>query len=139
MLPPSDKFSMLRGLSSSAVTIGSSGENNLAFKCMRKRLVFETLHLDLEGGVGERRTTPSMAVDAGMTHTAGVDAPGRAHPPNSALPARAVKLEAPVPARGSADHCADSKTAEQVAENTKTKRSKKKVAFQSERPDLYDF
>ena len=26
---------------------------------MRKRLVFETLHLDLEGGVGERRTTPA--------------------------------------------------------------------------------
>ncbi|CCL98971.1 uncharacterized protein FIBRA_00979 [Fibroporia radiculosa] len=52
LLPPSDKFSTLRGLS-------SSGENNLAFKCMRKRLIFETLHLDLEGGVGERRTTPA--------------------------------------------------------------------------------
>ncbi|KIP12449.1 hypothetical protein PHLGIDRAFT_56188, partial [Phlebiopsis gigantea 11061_1 CR5-6] len=50
LVPPSDKYSSLRGLS-------SSGENNLAFKCMRKRLVFETLHLDLEGGVSERRTT----------------------------------------------------------------------------------
>ncbi|KDR85181.1 hypothetical protein GALMADRAFT_35292, partial [Galerina marginata CBS 339.88] len=48
--PPSDRFSTLRGL-------GSSGENNLAFKCTRKRLVFETLHLDVEGGTGERRTT----------------------------------------------------------------------------------
>ncbi|KAH9937128.1 PAXNEB protein-domain-containing protein [Fomitopsis serialis] len=44
LLPPSD-----------------NGENNLAFKCMRKRMVFETLHLDLEGGVGDRRTTPSSS------------------------------------------------------------------------------
>lgn len=43
---------MLRGL-------GSSGENNLAFKCTRKRMIFETLHLDVEGGTGERRTTAS--------------------------------------------------------------------------------
>ncbi|KAI0348453.1 PAXNEB-domain-containing protein, partial [Trametopsis cervina] len=54
LLPPSDKFSTLRGLT-------SSGENNLAFKCMRKRLIFETLHLDVEGGVGERRTTPATS------------------------------------------------------------------------------
>jgi elongator complex protein 4 len=35
---------------------------------MRKRLMFETLHLDVEGGVGERRTTPSTnmaALEAG--------------------------------------------------------------------------
>jgi len=35
--------------------LGRSGENNLAFKCTRKRLVFETLHLDVEGGRGERQ------------------------------------------------------------------------------------
>jgi len=46
--PPSDRLSSLRGL-------GRSGENNLAFKCTRKRLVFETLHLDVEGGRGERQ------------------------------------------------------------------------------------
>jgi elongator complex protein 4 len=57
ILPPSDKSSTLRGVSSSASSGG--GENNLAFKCMRKRMLFETLHLDLEGGVGERRTTPA--------------------------------------------------------------------------------
>lgn len=61
LLPPSDKFSMLRGLSSSAASSGGTGENNLAFKCTRKRLIFETMHLDLEGGVGERRTTPSTS------------------------------------------------------------------------------
>jgi len=47
--PPGDRFSTLRGL-------GTSGENNLAFKCTRKRLVIETLHLDVEGGTSERRT-----------------------------------------------------------------------------------
>lgn len=49
---PSDRFSILRGL-------GSSGENNLAFKCTRRRFLIETLHLDVEGGTGERRTTAS--------------------------------------------------------------------------------
>ncbi|KAH9486750.1 Elongator complex protein 4 [Psilocybe cubensis] len=49
---PSERFSTLRGL-------GSSGENNLGFKCTRKRLVFETVHLDIEGGTGERRTKES--------------------------------------------------------------------------------
>jgi elongator complex protein 4 len=58
MLAPSDKLSTLRGLLASPSGAGG-GENNLAFKCMRKRMVFETLHLDLEGGVGERRTTPA--------------------------------------------------------------------------------
>lgn len=48
LLAPSDKFSQLRGL--------YAGENNLAFRCTRKRLLFETLHLDVEGGPGERRT-----------------------------------------------------------------------------------
>ena len=58
VLAPSDKLSTLRGLLSSPSGTGG-GENNLAFKCMRKRMIFETLHLDLEGGVGERRTTPA--------------------------------------------------------------------------------
>jgi elongator complex protein 4 len=46
---------------------GSSGgrENNIAFKCMRKRLVFETHHLDAEGGVGERRTGKGEGEKAG--------------------------------------------------------------------------
>ncbi|KJA26157.1 hypothetical protein HYPSUDRAFT_199363 [Hypholoma sublateritium FD-334 SS-4] len=48
LLAPSDRFSQLRGL--------TAGENNLAFRCTRKRLLFETLHLDVEGGPGERRT-----------------------------------------------------------------------------------
>lgn len=49
----SDRSSTLRGIS----TVSGGGENNLAFKCTRKRVVIETHHLDVEGGVGERRTT----------------------------------------------------------------------------------
>ena len=56
LLPPSDRFSTVRGLSASGGAAGGS-ENNITFKSTRKRLVFETLHLDIEGGVGERRTT----------------------------------------------------------------------------------
>ncbi|KAH9004410.1 hypothetical protein EDB86DRAFT_3210211 [Lactarius hatsudake] len=49
--------STLRGISSVSGWTGG-GENNLAFKCTRKRFVIETHHLDVEGGVGERRTHP---------------------------------------------------------------------------------
>ena len=55
LLPPSDRFSTVRGLSASGGAAGGS-ENNITFKSTRKRLVIETLHLDIEGGVGERRT-----------------------------------------------------------------------------------
>lgn len=57
LLPPSHKLSVLRGLASSSNQVGGGGENNLAFRCTRKRFIVETLHLDVEGGVGERRTT----------------------------------------------------------------------------------
>ncbi|TKY90957.1 hypothetical protein EX895_000955 [Sporisorium graminicola] len=73
---PSIRASVLRGMGTGAgsgaggksATSGSAGgggeggagggENNLAFKVRRKRLVIETLHLDVEGGVSERRTKP---------------------------------------------------------------------------------
>ncbi|KZT44587.1 hypothetical protein SISSUDRAFT_971978, partial [Sistotremastrum suecicum HHB10207 ss-3] len=54
LVPPSDRFSQLRGIANSAN--GGGGENNLAFKSTRKRLVIETLHLDVDGGISERRT-----------------------------------------------------------------------------------
>ncbi|KAH9944088.1 PAXNEB-domain-containing protein [Epithele typhae] len=131
LVPPSDKFSTLRGLT-------SSGENNLAFKCMRKRLIFETLHLDVEGGVGERRTTPAsnaIALEAGTVHDH-----AHAHKdgatPGSSTAALQVQMEqvqtappAPVPVSG----------AEVVVNGTKKVKVKKKVAFTSEGPDPYDF
>jgi hypothetical protein len=52
---PSDRFSELRGLR-------ASGENNLGFKCTRRRLVIETVHLDIEGGTSERRVVDDVRV-----------------------------------------------------------------------------
>lgn len=34
-------------------------------------MIFETLHLDLEGGVGERRTTPALNTRANATNDTG--------------------------------------------------------------------
>ena len=138
ILPASDKCSTLRGMSSAAGTMGGSGENNLAFKCMRKRLIFETLHLDLEGGVTERRTTPSsnaIALDVSImnetTPATGVATGGR----KDSLATVEIELE----------HVKDltlgvpSPHADHSVSLAKSKKPKKKVVFQSERPDLYDF
>ncbi|KAH9019686.1 hypothetical protein EDB85DRAFT_2075794 [Lactarius pseudohatsudake] len=58
LIPASDRSSTLRGISSVSGWTGG-GEDNLGFKRTRKRFVIETHHLDVEGGVGERRTTPA--------------------------------------------------------------------------------
>ncbi|KAI0702524.1 Elongator complex protein 4 [Cytidiella melzeri] len=134
LLSPSDKFSTLRGLT-------SSGENNLAFKCMRKRLIFETLHLDVEGGVGERRTTPATLAtvvhDATHHHT---------HEDSSTTPGTAtieVQIEE-IQKKTEVVSIADAAVAEKgetASPSTTAKKPKqrKKVAFMSDRPDLYDF
>lgn len=64
LLPPAYKHSTLLGLG-----VGSSGQNNLAFRLKRRRFVIETLHLGVEGGVGERRTEP----DPKHVHSHGVE------------------------------------------------------------------
>ncbi|KIR96337.1 elongator complex protein 4 [Cryptococcus deuterogattii 2001/935-1] len=62
LLPSTLKHSTLLGVSQSSTSISSSGggggagENNLGFRLKRKRFVVETVHLGVEGGVGERRT-----------------------------------------------------------------------------------
>lgn len=139
ILSPSDKFSTLRGLSSSAVSTSGSGENNLAFKCMRKRLVFETLHLDVEGGVGERRTTPAtnaFAMDAAiMSHD-------HDHDHDLERPkadAAAIQVEVEAYAKGNDMPDADGESVQASPISVKAKKPKKKVAFHSDRPDLYDF
>ncbi|WWD16372.1 hypothetical protein CI109_100798 [Kwoniella shandongensis] len=61
LLPSTLKHSTLLGLSQSerqGSGGGGAGENNLGFKLKRKRFVVETVHLGVEGGVGERRTEP---------------------------------------------------------------------------------
>ncbi|ORY29753.1 PAXNEB protein-domain-containing protein [Naematelia encephala] len=54
LLPPTLKHSTLLG--------AGAGENNLGFKLKRRRFVIETVHLGVEGGVGERRTAPAEEV-----------------------------------------------------------------------------
>lgn len=135
LFPPSDRFSTLRGLSASA---GSTGENNLTFKCTRKRLIFETLHLDIEGGVGERRTTPS-AVTA-------VNSAAEPHPHDSGVHPEHPKAKA---AFATVKVALEETESEKLgiggvlgaadAPETKTKKQKKKVIFRSDRPELYDF
>jgi elongator complex protein 4 len=82
-------------------------------------LVFETLHLEIEGGVGERRTTPSAAAAVPA-----VDAPKKVRSLGGGSAAVEVKMI------GAPDHT--------TSERAKTKLPKK-VAFQADRPDLYDF
>ncbi|CBQ68146.1 conserved hypothetical protein [Sporisorium reilianum SRZ2] len=91
---PSVRSSVLRGMGTGAGagnSAGSSGgggeggagggENNLAFKVRRKRLVIETLHLDVEGGVSERRTKPPKSEATGAKTTTAAQGVAK---PNSA-------------------------------------------------------
>ena len=133
LVPASERFSTLRGLSvPSAITATHTsnsagvGENNIAFKCTRRRLVFETFHLDVEGGVGERRTTPAPSgFVTGKPQPAAIgDTPiGRSQP--------AVEVHADLTSHANlAMHRDGVSTA---------KRVKKRVGFQVNKPDLYDF
>ncbi|KAJ6574826.1 Elongator complex protein 4 [Mycena capillaripes] len=120
LVPASDRFSTLRGTGGAG-----GGENNLGFKCTRKRLVFETVHLDVEGGVGERRT--SAPPGAGATVTA---------PPTSAprrLGAATATLEVEV------EGAAVAVNVDVEPPPTTGKKSRKRVGFQSDRPEVYDF
>ncbi|KAI6031905.1 PAXNEB-domain-containing protein [Pisolithus microcarpus] len=123
---------LLRGLSSSAGANAGSGENNLAFKCTRKRLILETIHLDVEGGVTERRTTPST--NNAISLNAG---PGRSHAALEVEFERAVAVTADP--QGSQALASSRSAALDATTTPKVKRPRKKVAFQSDRPDLYDF
>lgn len=143
ILPTSDKYSTLRGLSSSAAANIGTGENNLAFRCMRKRLIFETMHLDLEGGVTERRTTPSSTVSAIGSDVGQV--PTRVANRNTASFAR-VAVEFEETLVDMKNHSLEGHVSSQSTESgatdansQKLKKLKKKVAFHSDKPDLYDF
>ncbi|KAI0274679.1 PAXNEB-domain-containing protein [Gloeopeniophorella convolvens] len=135
LVSASDRTSTLRGLSSVSGSSGG-GENNLAFKCTRKRLVFETLHLDVEGGLGERRTGPAtnaIALEEGMRSERVASASGK----QSAAFAGGAAIEIQI--EGAVDTGAGVVGGADVQEGAKAGRKKKKVAFQSEQPELYDF
>lgn len=141
IIPPSDKFSTLRGLCTSSGGTGGSGENNLTFKSTRKRLIFETLHLDIEGGVGERRTTPSSTT-VELTSEAYHD--HSSHVQQIVAPNKAAFATVEVAVEDSAlqkEGLANFDAGEKVKDESgpKPQRQKKKVAFRADRPDLYDF
>lgn len=145
LLPPSDKLSMLRGLhasssSDASFVVGGGGENNLAFKCTRKKLVFETLHLDVEGGVGERRTKASEVSKSKISPT----------PKEDVISPNSTKAPDDVIDIGQHQHPhADVATVEIGLDgqsnglaqnpNLQKKKAKKTVAFRSDRPELYEF
>jgi len=140
LLSASHKHSILRGLrasstagtsSKSGETASGTGENNLAFRCTRKRFVIETLHLDAEGGVGERRTSAPPTAVASVSsapHTQHL----RAGPGPGAASAIVVLEETSLPAEVQV-------AAQQEPPKPKNPMKKKRVAFHSDRPELYDF
>lgn len=137
LVAPSDRFSTLRGLASSANSFGGSGENNLAFKCTRKRLIFETLHLDLEGGVSERRTSAPSSTAVELT-TGNIGAPIEKKTVDHVVPRGGARIDIEI------EGVEQAKKEEAVSETTSDvvkpqKPKKKKVAFFSDRPDVYDF
>lgn len=146
LLPPAQKHSTLLGLSP-----GSTGQNNLAFKLKRKRLIIETLHLGVEGGVGERRTEPTSTggpVDmrkikrdaAEHDHTHGHDH-GHDHPhhavegiekPDGSVRFAAVNI--------SMDESESARTSTADNDTQPLKKERKKVSFiRHDKPELYDF
>lgn len=125
-MPPSHKLSVLRGLSSPSSHSEGGGENNLGFKCTRKRFVIETLHLDVEGGVSERRTAPPISA---TIHEHSEPMGGSTSTITKAERAQ-VAVEAPPAAN-------DEVTSPMTS--PKPKKARKVVAFQSGGRDLYDF
>nr|XP_019050531.1 elongator complex protein 4 [Kwoniella bestiolae CBS 10118]OCF29461.1 elongator complex protein 4 [Kwoniella bestiolae CBS 10118] len=72
LLPSTLKHSTLLGVSQGSDGGGGAGENNLGFRLKRKKFVIETVHLGVEGGVGERSTGPpdvTAALSGTSTHT----------------------------------------------------------------------
>jgi elongator complex protein 4 len=127
LVPPSDRLSTLRGL-------GSGGENNLGFRCMRKRMVFETVHLDVEGGVGERRTTPATTVGAAPL----VEEGGHSHAPIASRTDAVAQVEVMIETSVTSGSAAPSNASTSVVDEP-PKKAKKSVAFRPDRADLYDF
>lgn len=97
------------------------------------------MHLDFEGGVTERRTTPlSINLDVGLVHTHITDKGN-----TSGLASVAVELEE---AANIKSHLLEGHASSQNTESgatvtipQKSTKAKKKVAFHSDKPDLYDF
>lgn len=120
---------------SSASASGGIGENNLAFKVTRKRFVIETFHLDVEGGVGERRTTPAPStVIEGSGHRQHEDGEGKSH-----AEAKVQIVSTPQPVKEGAGGAEGERPITEEGGTGILKKAKKRVGFQVSRPDVLDF
>lgn len=103
--------------------------------------MIETFHLDIDGGVGERRTTPatsSIAVqEAAAEKSAAHDHVGHDHTHESR-----VVIETEPQARAGSES-ATPKPLEEGQPTAKKpdikRKAKKRVGFQVDRPDIFDF
>ncbi|KAG8732893.1 hypothetical protein FRC11_010273 [Ceratobasidium sp. 423] len=127
---PSISRSILRGMTSSGPHGG--GENNLAFRCTRRKLVIETMHLGAEGGIGARQT--SAPTGSGVLESAAAP-----------TPSSESKLARVTIAFGDADRAkkgteeTTNDADEGVKEKKPTKAKQRRVLFQSDKPEIYDF
>ncbi|KAL5495200.1 ELP4 [Sanghuangporus weigelae] len=142
LVPASDRFSNLRGLSAptSSISSGGIGENNLAFKCTRKRFVIETFHLDIDGGVSERRTTPavsSIAIQEGDTGK--VSSCDHSHHDPGREPRVLIEREIRARIGGESEIPKLPEEISQIQKSDIKKKAKKRVGFQVDRPDIFDF
>lgn len=143
LVPASDRFSTLRGLStpSASISSGGVGENNLAFKCTRKRFVIETFHLDIEGGVGERRTAPASSIVFESDHVDQKSIPHQhTNGPQNGTSAVTIEVETVGTVKASKEtHETKVEIPTTVPADNKIgikKKQKKRVGFQVERPEL---
>ncbi|KAL5639360.1 hypothetical protein ACGC1H_006761 [Rhizoctonia solani] len=127
---PSISRSVLRGMTSSGPHGG--GENNLAFRCTRRKLVIETMHLGAEGGVGARQTsapTGSEVLDSSPA-------------PTLSSESKPAKVTIAFDDGGETKKGVGETTSgadESAREKRPTKVKQKRVLFQSDKPEIYDF
>ncbi|WVQ93640.1 hypothetical protein IAU59_000716 [Kwoniella sp. CBS 9459] len=86
LLPSTLKHSTLLGVSQESGS-GGAGENNLGFRLKRKRFVVETVHLGVEGGVGERQSAPADIGGALAGTSTGLVGGVEKPPSNNIIPA----------------------------------------------------
>ncbi|CEL57006.1 Elongator complex protein 4 OS=Bos taurus GN=ELP4 PE=2 SV=1 [Rhizoctonia solani AG-1 IB] len=134
--PPSISRSILRGMTSSGPHGG--GENNLAFRCTRRRLVIETMHLGAEGGIGARQTTAPTGSEVPDSST--TTAPTETE--FSAGESKPARVKIAFDDGGEAKEGTDvtmNNTEESEGQKKKAKPKGKRVLFQSDKPEIYDF
>ena len=140
LTPTSDRSSTLRGIASASVGSSGSGagENNLAFKCTRKRFVIETFHLDVEGGIGERRTTAPTGLHYSEGSVGDTIMTSEAEMDKEVGTGGGAAVRVQIASDGSPASYSEQNTQESQGISPKPK-SKRKVGFQTDRPDVYDF